>query len=252
MPERLLPEPVPPPDELSAVYVRGSVDRARVDGLGRVVLGEDAVVVTIGEREIRLPLSRLDDVDWRDGRLSLVTGDERLEMTGDPRLAAFRVELTTRATTVPELTRGLRGLGTRRSGAEVDHDQFFGMLMEARRSAEMATDLEGRLAAFDARRLLAGLERVIGGMAARRHGEAPPYRRALEAELLELTEPLFAALESLGSWADQVRTGSDTRRLAAWREWVRAARRVFEEAERGWSGVREALDAATPPPARRR
>ncbi len=97
----------------------------------------------------------------------------------------------------------MRGLGSRRGTVGADHDRFFAELLAARRAAEGFAEPESRLAAFDSQRLSQALTTLLGELAAERYPESGPDRRALEAELLEHAERVYAAL-------DDVRRGGRT------------------------------------------
>jgi len=73
-------------------------------------------------------------------------------------------------------------------------------------------------------------------------GQNGPARRALEAELLDSTEPLQAALRALGERASEARDQADE--IRAWRAWALSLRNVFEAADRVWVTLDDALDAA--------
>ena len=237
------------PDEL-AVRVRGHYRGHRLDGQAMLTLLDDALAFMGDGREARIRDDRLDGTLWEPPQLLVhLAGGDVLEISGDERLAAVAEALSRRVLVFPELTRTLHGLGSRRGRPGSDHDRFFGALLEARRRAEVADRLEARLAAFDAAALRTRLERTLGEMSAERFPESPPDRRALEAELQERAERLLAALDALGDAARGVRASDPARRFAAWREWTRAAARVFEEADRCWL---ESLPALVAPPERRR
>ena len=75
------------------------------------------------------------------------------------------------------------------------------------------------------------------------------YREA-KAAVREARSSLFPTVSaSIG--VTQARAGTNAVRLARWRDWTRAAQRVFEEADRCWIAVLPALSAAPVPPPRR-
>jgi hypothetical protein len=63
---------------------------------------------------------------------------------------------------------------------------------------------------------------------------------------------VYAALDALGEAAQRVRESATAVRLASWRDWTRAAQRVFEAADRSWIAMLPALSAAPVPVERRR
>ena len=85
---------------------------------------------------------------------------------------------------IPELTLALRTLGSRRGrrGEGNEHERFFAPLLEARRAAARAADVEAALTAFDAERLTATFEKTLRALAVYRAGSGrPAVRRVLEA-----------------------------------------------------------------------
>jgi hypothetical protein len=147
---------------------------------------------------------------------------------------------------VPELTLALRSLGSRRRrrGDGTEHERFFAPLLEARRAAARAADLEAAVTAFDAGRLNASLDKMVRALAADRAPSGrSPARRALEARLQERIEPLRHALDALGAVADDLLISDDETRPDAWRRWAAQLRAVFECADRCWPGLDAALGA---------
>ena len=69
-----------------------------------------------------------------------------------------------------------------------------------------------------------------------------PAQRALEAELVDATEPLFEALRSLSASATAAIGDIDDMRL--WRTWSRQLSDTFETADRVWVMIDEVLDSA--------
>ncbi|MFN2566855.1 MAG: hypothetical protein ABR499_17800 [Gemmatimonadaceae bacterium] len=151
---------------------------------------------------------------------------------------------------LPELTLALRTLGSRRGrrGDGNEHERFFAPLLEARRGAARAGDLEAAVMAFDAARLTASLDKTLRALAADRApaGRAPA-RRALEARLQERVEPLREAVGDLGELADALLAADEDARPEAWRRWADQLRRVFACADRCWPGVDAALEASGAP-----
>ena len=97
------------------------------------------------------------------------------------------------------------------------------------------------MAAFDAEALASAFEAQLRGFDAERYGEHAPARRALEAELIDLTEPLQAVLLDLREAAAKATAAADDLRL--WREWARQLGATFETADRVWLSLDSALDA---------
>jgi hypothetical protein len=232
-------------------HVRGSLRGAAIDADGAVRLIDDLVSIMLEGRELVTRVDRIDGVIWQAPALTLHVGRDALELTGHPGLQPLGTQITAAALALPEFTRTMRSLGSRRGDIGTEHDRFFAGLLTARRAAEGFVEPESRLAAFDPRRLSQGLTTLLAELAAERYPESAPDRRALEAELLEYAERVYAALDALGEAADHVRSSASATRLAQWRNWTWAAQRVFDEADRCWMAVLPALQEARVPPPRR-
>jgi hypothetical protein len=234
------------------VRVRGTVRGAPIDANGSVRLAEHAVSVTIDEREHVVRVERVDGVVWEPPELTIHVARDAIVLSGHAGLERLAAQIVDSALVLPELTRTMHSLGSRRGQPGADHDRFFAGLLAARRSAEGFVEPESRLAAFDPRRLSQAVTTLLGELAAERYPGSAPDRRALEAELLEHAERLFAALDALGEATAGVRDSGKDVRLARWREWTWRVQRVFEEADRCWLASLPALTAAVPPPPKRR
>lgn len=165
-----------------------------------------------------------------------------------PREASQGVELLRRgrelerlAYELPELTRGLRGVGTRRGASGADHDLWFGPLLAARHQAAAAGDWRARAAALAPDPLRERAARALEELAAVRYPASPPDRRALAAELEGCAEPLDAAFGALARAAAELHAADDAVRVAAWRGWVGAARQCFAAADAGWLAMAPVL-----------
>ena len=234
------------------VRVRGSVRGTPIEADGSVRLYDNAVSVQVGEREHAVRIERVDGVVWEPPDLTIHVARDAIVMSGHAGLEPLGARIVAAALTLPELTRTMHSLGSRRGRPGADHDRFFGALLNARRLAEGFVEPESRLKAFEPKRLSAGISTLLGELAAERYPESAPDRRALEAELLEYAERLFATLDSLDEAAARVRESGNDVRLARWRDWTWAVQRVFEEADRCWVAALPALTAAAPQPRRRR
>jgi hypothetical protein len=151
---------------------------------------------------------------------------------------------------LPELTLGLRTLGSRRRrrGEGNDHERFFGPLLEARRAAARAADVEAAVTSFDAGRLNAAFDKTIRALAADRATSGrPAARRALEARLQERLEPLRQALAELGEQGDALLRAGEEARPDAWRRWAQQLRAVFACADRCWPSLDAALETTSVP-----
>jgi hypothetical protein len=238
----------------SPPYVVTATRIGRTDlGPGTAVVDDDAIfVVHTGaeQRPVRVPLSRIDSITVDDGTLLLFLHDgAQLALVMD---AATQLsdELGLRCRTIPEMTHALRALGSRRghhgrqggrAAAADEQRRFFGPLLEARRRALALTSLNA-VAAFEPSLLAQAISAALGSFAAGRYASDPPARRALEAELVDLCEPLLDVLSGLSAAADEVRTAPED--LRRWRRWAAGLRSTFETADRVWLSLDAALDAA--------
>jgi hypothetical protein len=218
-------------------------------GPATAVLDDDSLAILMlspDDAAVRLSYSAIDDVVAGGRGLTL-----RIHGGGELTLAcedaeSFRGELLARCRALPELTRTLRAFGSRRGQrgtrdtAAAEQQRFFAPLLAARMSAIRAADIAAIAAAFDARLIAAEVHRTLRAFVAERHAEAGPARRALEAELLDLCEPLDVVLASLGEAARTLsRAGDD---LSAWRAWSTRLAGTFEIADRVWIAIDVALD----------
>ena len=202
------------------------------------------------ERSLRLKLVAIDAVTVDGGQLALsLRNGTHLRLTS-PEMAPLRDEILSRCRTLPELTRTLRNFGSRRGRNIIrpteaaEQHRFFSGLMDARRAAGVELDSNAAIATFDAPTLTRALDQTLHSFAVERHGENGPARRALEAELVDLSEPLYLALRLLAESAERARSESDD--LRRWRAWSTQLRSVFETADRVWFAVDAALDATFP------
>jgi len=148
---------------------------------------------------------------------------------------------------LPEFTRALRALGSRRGrrgGRAAGADQqarFFSPLVDARSAAAAANDAAGILAAFDATTLRAAFRETLDTFAHDRYPEYAPARRALEAELFDVAEPLFSALDEMHPMPAGEKAAGFPDALAAW---SRDVQRLFDCADRVWVLLDEVLETA--------
>jgi hypothetical protein len=204
---------------------------------GEVVLVGDAVRPLSSNGRLTFVIDSLDGARADGDQLTLfLQGGDVLELSG-PRLAPLADALMREARELPEQTLRLRHFGTSKSNPGSDHDRFFGPLLAARRRAGGAATVDEQLSAFDASSLSAELQRTLHAFAADRYRREGPDRRALEAELFELAEPLMAAVDTLGNAALAVRAAPSDATFIRWREWAGAAQRVFAEADRWWAAA---------------
>lgn len=231
--------------ELLAVHVAGA-------DLGRGTAMVDTEALTVvrtdaEDRPVRVPLTAIEAVAVQNGELALALHDGsalRLVMASANRFADHLVAL---CCTLPELTRTLRAFGSRRGqrssriAAAAEQQRFFAPLVDARRQAVRAGSPFDAIDLFDARAIGAAISATLSRFATERYGENGPARRALEAELTDLAEPLHDALIALGEAALAARNaGGD---LRVWRTWCASLRTTFEAADRVWLSLDAALDS---------
>lgn len=241
-------------DGAVGVTMRGVLRGAALDGEALLAVAADRLRLAPsgGHAPVELRLAELEGVDSAvagDGAvLTLyVAGGDTVELRGARELLHAAAQLERRATALPELTRALRAVGSRRGGPGGEHDRFFGALLDARGRAERADGWAVRLAAFGAPALRRSLEQTVDDFASARFPDSPPDWRALQAELLELAEALLAHLDRLDAAATLVEQAAPARRLVAWRAWVREVHTLFEVADCCWIALRPTLDAAGEP-----
>lgn len=148
---------------------------------------------------------------------------------------------------LPELMHSLRSFGSRRGdfhealALPEEQNRFFAPLLDGRRAAAQAISRPQVIAAFDGRRLTALIDATLRAFAAERFGTRPPARRAFEAELFEIIEPLRDALRELRALAET--TGASTAPASdeQWSLWVAQLRVVFHAADSSWPTLRAAL-----------
>lgn len=228
-------------------------------GAGTAVLDDDLLTIAIGgagapgasgaERTLRVRLAQIDAASLAGDDLSLALHDGTRITLVSPGAGELLDQIVGRCRALPELTRTLRAFGSRRGqhgmrdGGADEQARFFAALMESRRSASEDGAPAQVIEAFDADTLGRALTATLHHFAVVRHGENGPARRALEAELVDLSEPLSLALQSLGAAAaDALQSVDDLRR---WRIWSMQLRATFETADRVWVALDAVLDSAT-------
>ena len=152
---------------------------------------------------------------------------------------------------LPELMRSLRSIGSRRSwpndavAMEEEQQRYFAPLLDARLTASKALTRPQVIAAFDGRRITALIDATIRAFATERFAANAPARRAFEAELFEIVEPLRDALQSLRTLADASGAADGSPELQSrWPLWLAQLRVVFRVADSSWPSLSEALTAS--------
>jgi hypothetical protein len=241
------------------------IDRARgpvpltATRIGRTELGaasaaiDDEALTIVApasgdEPSLRVRLANIDGLSAASGQLSIALRDgTQLTLVCEAHLE-LHDELLVRCRALPELTRTLRGFGSRRGSRGVrgnahrDQQRFFAPLLDARRKAWGTREPAATIASFNAASLATAFEAILLAFATERHGDNGPARRALAAELIDLSEPLRDALELLGVVATAACDATEDLRL--WRAWATQLRATFETADRVWLSLDAALDAS--------
>lgn len=215
-------------------------------GPGTLYVSDDVITVAganEGDRAIRVRLSAVDGVVLQDTAVTITLRDGRTVTFESDQSTDLRAELLSRCRMLPELTRTLRALGSRRGmSARADageQQRFFAPLITARRQAAQAEGPTDTIAAFDCLTLTRALDATLRRFANDRYTENGPERRAFEAALMDACEPLRESIDALRPLSDEARTAVDD--LRRWRAWSAQLRAIFEVADRAWVGVDAAL-----------
>lgn len=152
---------------------------------------------------------------------------------------------------LPELMLSLRSIGSRRSQPTAlpemveEQERYFAPLLDARRAAAKAVTRTQVMAAFEGRRITALIDAAMRGFAAERFGTRAPARRAFEAELFEIIEPLHDQLQFLRDIAEgPAGAEGSSEQNAHWSIWLEQLRGVFRVADSTWPRLAEALATA--------
>jgi hypothetical protein len=220
-------------------------------GAGTVRLDDDTITVavrsTADERPVRLSVDSIDSVAVAGNELVLSLRNGGRVTIESPGAAQFAKDVLARCRSLPELTRALRTFGSRRGSrsrrdsAPAEQRRFLAPLLEARRLAGAADAPAATIAAFDGGALSQAFSTTLREFAAERYADPGPARRALEAELDEIAEPLMTAITVLVEAGNGARTAVDD--LTLWRAWAGQLRSTFEIADRVWILLDVALDA---------
>ncbi len=186
-------------------------------------------------KAITVGVDELQGASLRDGSLALhVLGGDTVVLSDSPHLDGLRHRLEAAVCIFPAQLLSLRGFGSERSAPGSDHDQWFDALLTARRLAEESRTVETQRRAFDAARLIRHAQVTRAEWAAARfEGEAD--RRALEAELEEISAPYSHALRQLEHAALRLRQSADDRQFETWRRWTGTVQRAFRAADDVWA-----------------
>ncbi|MEP6763375.1 MAG: hypothetical protein ABJB66_03640 [Gemmatimonadaceae bacterium] len=216
--------------------VIGIVRGKEIDAFAAVSLEGNAIVLSWEHATAwRLDIEALDGIMPQADQLTLyLASGDVLELTENEGLRLFASHLVDRACTLPELTRGLRALGSQRGSPGPAHDRWFAPLLAARRAVSGITDSARQVALIDAAQIAQSMQRTLVELAREQSPNNPPMERALEAALLEESDATFVALTRLALAADVLRVSTLDTRLVDWRRWVAALREVFVAADQCW------------------
>ena len=215
-------------------------------GPGTALVDEDVLRVLLldsptGEKALQVRYESIIGVAMSDGSVVISCRDGRGLVVSTTEASFFRGRVLAACRALPEVTRALRALGSRRGARGTRRNptdkeaRFFAPLIAARRTSMDARDAVGVIASFDAKRLAQEISAMILDFAAERSAGHPARRRALEAELGDAADQLSVALNDLDRLA-ALATG-DVDDLGRWRAWAAAVQQVFEAADRSWVAI---------------
>jgi hypothetical protein len=222
-------------------------------GQGTALIDEEVLRILLtdstgGDKSLQLRYESIAGVALSDGSVVITCRDGQTLKVVTRQANAFRGTVLAACRALPEVTRALRALGSRRARGGVRRNPgdreatFFAPLIAARRRSMEAQDAVAVVAAFDAAALAKAVGDVIVSFAAELGQDHPARRRAFEAELTDATEELSAALERLIELAE--RAMADVDDLGRWRGWASGVRDVFEAADRSWVVIERIVSVA--------
>jgi hypothetical protein len=200
---------------------------------------------TVGEKALQLRYDTMLGVALSDGAAMVSCRDGRTLVAATADASSLRQALLAACRSLPEVTRALRALGSRRGIGGTRRNptdregRFFAPFISARRASMDARDARGVIAAFDSKELARSLLATIAVFAREGAAGHPARQRALEAELSDGVEGLEQSLERLRELAEQA--ASDVDDLGKWRQWAVGVQQVFEAADRAWVTIEPSL-----------
>jgi hypothetical protein len=215
-------------------------------GPGTALVDEDVLRVLLldaptGEKALQLHYDSIVGVAMSDGSVVVSCRDGRQLVVSTKDASSFRLRMLAACRALPEVTRALRALGSRRGSRGTRRSppdkeaRFFAPMIAARRASMESRDAGGVIAAFGAKRLAQEVTATILDFAAVQAAGHPARRRALEAELGDASEQLTVALADLEQLA--ALAISDVDDLGRWRAWAAGVQHVFEAADRSWAAI---------------
>jgi hypothetical protein len=230
---------------IADVRVMGIVRGRDIDRAARVSVEDDGVLLAWHDATPwRLAFDGIDGIASSASSLTLYLPDhDVLEVVGDDPLRLLGQRLMDTACRMPELTRGLRGLGAVRAdrARQGAHDRWFAPLLAARRAVQDISDPARQVALMDGATLADDMLRAISEIAASVAPTDIAEQRAMDAAIEDEAAALFLALRTMAIAGDAVHHGATDTRFADWRRWVETVRAVFGEADDAWAGVSELL-----------
>jgi len=223
--------------------VVGLVRGATIDKGAEVELQHDALLIAWHEASPwRISFAGIDGVLYRTRECTIYLADgDVLELTGDERVRTLALQAIDRACVMPELTRGLRSLGSLRGAPGAAHDAWFAPLLAARRAVHGVSDPDRQLELMDAGNIARAMTAAMGEIAVLAVPHDAAAQRGIEAALEEEAEGMFAALERMNVAANALRGSAGDTKIADWRRWVGVVREVYAAADDAWGRAREEL-----------
>lgn len=216
-------------------------------GPGTALVDEDVLRILLldapdGEKSLQFRYDSILGVGLADGSVVVSCRDGRGFVVATGEATAFRHGVLAACRALPEVTRALRALGSRRGrsgGARRNptdkEGRFFAPFIAARRASMDARDAAAVIRAFDPRELARGLGATIVAFSNELSAGHPARRRALEAELSDGIERLEQSLGRLGELAALAIADVDD--LGRWRSWAVGVQDVFEAADKAWVSI---------------
>jgi hypothetical protein len=219
--------------------VIGIVRGREIDTSASVSIDQDTLVLAWqNATSWRLSLTGIEGIAGGASSLTVyLVSNDVLELSGDDQLRALGLQLLDRACAMPELTRGLKSLGSSRGTPVAAHDRWFAPFLAARRSVEGVSDPARQVLLLDAAALAQEIERAIAEIAASTAPGDPAEQRAVEAALEEEAAAVFTAIDIMGLAGDALRGGALDTRIVDWRQWVETVRGVLAAADDAWTGI---------------
>jgi hypothetical protein len=199
-----------------------------------------------GEKAVQVRYENVIGVGTADGSVVVSCRDGRNFVGATEDAAAFRHALLAACRALPEVTRALRALGSRRGAGGARRNpgdregRFFSPFIAARRASMDARDARAVISAFDSRELARSLMATVTVFARELAAGYPARQRALEAELADGVEPLEAALDRLKELA--AHAAADVDDLSRWRGLAAGVQQVIEAAYRAWVAIEPTME----------